>query len=92
MHTSKLYFEFNIKGTYYVFLELDNGVYNVAIESNSPQTKLEFVEFVKKETNKNEQCEYVEIDKIFKKKPNISTFQNSNEFRQLMNFMKKTAP
>jgi hypothetical protein len=73
-------------------LELENGLYNVSIESNSPQTQLEFVEFVKKETNRNEQCEYVEIDKIFKKKPNINTFQNSSEFKQLMNFMKKTSP
>lgn len=47
-HNSKLYFEFNIKGNYYVFFELEDGEYNIAMQSNSNHTQLEFVQYVKK--------------------------------------------
>lgn len=68
----KAYFDFNVKGRYYLFIDCP-AKSRLALES-SAKLSFNFLEFIKNETNKNDTSEYVEVNK----KTNLSFSRSSN--------------
>ena len=57
-HGENVYFEFNIKGNYYLFAESEDEDCVLSYEGSS-EVSFEFVEFIRSDSLKNEECEYV---------------------------------